>query len=543
MFGKRYICAMVLLGAGILSGCAQNTENEAPKTYAEAELFCDVDFWKPPAWSEQSETVTGKISKATGLKLNVNVPASDGDAQLSARLVNGNLPDLITVLDKTTIKQLTQSGKVWKLEEFLKKYKPDSHLLKRFPEDIKRELIKRDGDWYAYPSHLDSEDAREIWQPSDQYFEDYVEYREQVTIMWNKELLDRFDLSVDDLQTEEQVLNALGKVKGRQKKEESQDIIPVLIDGENYQSFTLQYLVRTFGAEYVDADGNYTDPVLQPEMKDALRFFWKLLSEEYVSPEQMLLSNRQVQELMASKKVLCFIGNVSNAGVVWSEWVSSGVMMPSNGKIPVHYKNNRVGTGWLSTFISKDCKHPEEIAAFLDYMTSDEGLLLWGYGEEGKDYELDANGLVVETEEGLEKKRNYSTSGIFAWWVFANNAWERSIMAPVLKGSTKEEGMEIEMAYAKDPRVVICDGSLLQLNMDVLESNPGYEELKAKIDACKNERIARVILSETTEEFERNYEDMLTALQESGIEELNHIKNEQYQKNCKEYNARIEKVN
>ena len=34
-------------------------------------------------------------------------------------------------------KKLVQAGKVWKLEEFLKKYDPESHLLKDFPADVK----------------------------------------------------------------------------------------------------------------------------------------------------------------------------------------------------------------------------------------------------------------------------------------------------------------------------------------------------------------------------------------------------------------------
>ena len=60
-------------------------------------------------------------------------------------LLNDDLPDIISLTNETTISQLITSGKVWDLEEFLKRYCPESHLLKSFPEDIKRELIKRDG--------------------------------------------------------------------------------------------------------------------------------------------------------------------------------------------------------------------------------------------------------------------------------------------------------------------------------------------------------------------------------------------------------------
>ena len=70
-----------------------------------------------------------------------------------------NLPDIITVSDANLVKKLVDADKVWNLEEFLKKYDP-SGLLANFPQDIKQALVQRDGGWYAFPSHMDSADAR-----------------------------------------------------------------------------------------------------------------------------------------------------------------------------------------------------------------------------------------------------------------------------------------------------------------------------------------------------------------------------------------------
>ncbi len=109
----------------------------------------------------------GGITKKTGLTFSYNIPAQDGDTKLNLMMVSSSdaFPDVITTVGPDMGKKLVQAGKVWQLEEFLKKYDPESHLLKDFPEDVKKQLVKRDGDWYAIPSHMGSDDARKVYPP------------------------------------------------------------------------------------------------------------------------------------------------------------------------------------------------------------------------------------------------------------------------------------------------------------------------------------------------------------------------------------------
>ena len=147
------VVCCVAAGCGTASGNSQKQTTDATSfesEYASISLLCDVDFWEPPVWDDK-------------------------------------LPDLISVVDSTAISQLVSSGKVWRLDEFLQKYKSDSHLLTSFPEDIKAELIKRDGAWYAFPSHMNSEDAREKWPPTTRY-EIVTKYGNNNAIIWNKKL-------------------------------------------------------------------------------------------------------------------------------------------------------------------------------------------------------------------------------------------------------------------------------------------------------------------------------------------------------------------
>lgn len=539
---------LITLSAGVLlfAGCGAGQKDIAKEEgdpYVTASLFCDVNFWEPPSWSTGEGTITGDITEKTGLALDITVPPQNADAQLSLMLLNDELPDIISLTDETTISQLITSGKVWNLEEFLKKYCPDSHLLKSFPEDIKKELIKRDGGWYAYPSHMNSQDSRKIWKPSSKFFEDWTNYNDNNAVIWNRELLRKAGLTIEDVQTEEQVLAAWEQVKNMHLDVGGEAVIPLLVDGKGYSDPTVKFLEYTFGAERVDENGNYRDILLQPEAKHALLFLNEAIRKGYASPEQLTYENAKIKTLMAKGNVFCFIGNVANSGIDYTEWVSSGPIFSSGGETPVLGKNLRAPTGWLGTFISKDCSHPAQVAAWLDYMSSDDGLLFWSFGYEGSDYHLDDQGYVVQTEKGEKASLDYGQTGQGAWWMFDNFSWERSVLPEPKKGSSAVAEKEIFTAYGSHERTAGYDESLLPLTAEDIPPESEEGILDAKIREYQKEQIPRIILAESREEAEARYTEMTETLNRMGIDSVDAYKNEIYQKNCREYGKSIEKIN
>lgn len=539
---------LITLSAGVLlfAGCGAGQKDIAKEEgdpYVTASLFCDVNFWEPPSWSTGEGTITGDITEKTGLALDITVPPQNADAQLSLMLLNDELPDIISLTDETTISQLITSGKVWNLEEFLKKYCPDSHLLKSFPEDIKKELVKRDGGWYAYPSHMNSQDSRKIWKPSSKFYEDWTNYNDNNAVIWNRELLRKAGLTIEDVQTEEQVLAAWEQVKNMHLDVGGEAVIPLLVDGKGYSDPTVKFLEYTFGAERVDENGNYRDILLQPEAKHALLFLNEAIRKGYASPEQLTYENAKIKTLMAKGNVFCFIGNVANSGIDYTEWVSSGPIFSSGGETPVLGKNLRAPTGWLGTFISKDCSHPAQVAAWLDYMSSDDGLLFWSFGYEGSDYHLDDQGYVVQTEKGEKASLDYGQTGQGAWWMFDNFSWERSVLPEPEKGSSTEAEKEIFTAYGSHERTAGYDESLLPLTAEDIPPESEEGILDAKIREYEKEQIPRIVLAESREEAEARYTEMTETLNRMGIDNLDAYKNEIYQKNCREYGKSIEKIN
>lgn len=523
-----------------LSACGNQTDvyEDSEKTqYANITLYSDVSFWEPPSWDTSKGTITGDISKKTGVTVDVEVPTQEADTRLKLKILDDDLPDVMAITDETTIHQLVTSGKVWKMDEFFEKYKPDSHILSEFPEDVKRELIKRDGAWYVLPSHVNSPDAREIWEPCITYWNDVAEYSDNNAIIWNKHLLQQLDLKEEDLQTEEQVLAAFEKAKNSGITVNGEEIIPLILDGKAYQDPSLKYLQGTFGAEWVDENGNYKDIMLQPETKEALKFIHTAIQNGYLTAESLTLENVQIKELIASGKLLCFIGNAANTSASEEDWFSTGVILSSQGTSPVLGIQMGASTGWMQIFISKDCKNPEKIADWIDYMTSEEGMKLCFFGYEGEDYTVDENGIIYRTEKRKDAEANYSQTGIGAWWLFENFAWRRSV------SPADEEYGNIQLAYGMNPKTVRYNLSLLMFPADLIPADSKEGKIEQDIKNWKEKQILVTVLAETDEQFEIEYEKLINGLLERGIEEIDRIKNEAYQKNCEEYHSSIEKVN
>lgn len=539
---KGSVLLFVIFMACWVCGCSAERGQQISETaeetdkYAHLTMFCDVEFWNPPAWDEAAGTITGDISRQTGVALDVIETTPEADTQLKIMLLNDKLPDIISVVDSTTISQLVSSGKVWKLDEFLQQYYPDSHLLQYYPEDIKTELIKRDKGWYALPSHINSEDAKKKWCPTLRY-QSLDKYSSNYAIIWNRDLLQRAGLCVEDLQTEEEVLEAFEKVKGLNLRVDGQEVIPLLIDGKQYQDSTLSFLENTFGAEWLDDDGKYRDILLQPQTRTALDFLNTAIRLGYSQPEQINMDIKDVQELMENGRVLCFIGNINNTSVVISDWISSGVIRAADGCRPVYGLSSQAGTGWISTFISKDCKYPEKVALFIDYMTSEEGMVLWNLGYENIDYYIDEEGFYrwLITPEEIEDKN------LQIWWMFVNTAWQRSVMKDENELSRSDD--DAHTAYGRNQATVTYDAALYSMPEGFGSLADEIADLEGIIEEWSTKQIEKVILAESEDSFEQQYNILMQGLAERGIEKLNKWKQESYLLNCEEYGKENHKIN
>ncbi|WP_127495298.1 extracellular solute-binding protein [Paenibacillus glycanilyticus] len=532
---------------------SSTAENTAP---VKLTWFSDVSGWNPPSpWNSDPNSVEGTITSKTGLSFEFNIPAQDAGTKLSLMLVSSNkLPDIMTLTDGTLEKKLIDAGKVWNLDEFLKKYNPSSPLLTNFPQDLKQALIERDGGWYAYPSHMDTQDAREIYPPSSEFYSDAAKYRNNNSIMFNQEIMKQAGIKEEELKTEDGVLAAFEKVKGL--KIDGAPVVPLLINGKDYQGLsvggtghgsTLGTLEAMFGAMPVDKDGNYRDVILAPETKHALDFLYKAAKAGAFDPSQMTVDDTSIKASVKTGRVFSFIGNSANTGFTDENavgtWITPGPMMSNEGTKPVAGRSLKAGTGWMNTFISKDAPNPERIAKWLDFMTSDEGLILNYYGFEGTDYTLDANGLVVQTEQGLKDAADYSKTGVFAFWPFHNIAWhDHATVAPTSnKGADSVMAMQVQTTIGKNSE--IYDSSALIMPSNFIEAGSKLANDQLQIKTYLEAQISKIILAKDETSRDKLYDDMIAQVKKMGLDDINAKINEQFHKQQESYGTTIKGIN
>ena len=574
----QQICALALTGTMLLglTACgssspdtpAQTPDNSAEKNSSSAEetkdtgaesaassgsgdvselyWFSDVSGWGPATanWSVDESPATVYIEENLGLSLNIEQPPTDASTKLGLMLASGELPDVMSISDSDMYKQLVAADKVWDMQTFLETYDPDSHLLKDFPDDIRKALTDVYGNWYSYPSHMESKNNRKVFPPDDQIWVDVVEKGSNGCIMFNKEIMDAVGITPEDVQTEEGFLAACEKVKASGHQVDGQSVLPVVLQCNLWINTSLDGIVsNTFGVLPVDDEGNYRHSELNPLYKNALKFLNTLIQKEYLDVNTLTIDETALKTYLDAKRVFCWIGNQAQQDKTNMPWVSYGPILASNGAKPVIGLNGEAGTGWIQTLVSKDCKNPEKIAKLLSWASSREGLLVNYYGEEGTDYTIDDKGIVTRTEEGTKRLAEEYDNNVLMW-PFANTSFERHT-EPV-PDPASNRGVEVALmpAFGKNENTYIYNTAVLDFrNNTVIEPSSDLGIKLSQVDSYLEAQKAKIVTASSDAEFEKEYQNMLDTLESYSIADIDAEYDKIYKEYCEKKGTSIENVN
>lgn len=574
----QQICALALTGTMLLglTACgssspdtpAQTPDNSAEKNSSSAEetkdtgaesaassgsgdvselyWFSDVSGWGPATanWSVDESPATVYIEENLGLSLNIEQPPTDASTKLGLMLASGELPDVMSITDSDMYKQLVEADKVWDMQTFLETYDPDSHLLKDFPDDIRKALTDVYGNWYSYPSHMESKNNRKVFPPDDQIWVDVVEKGSNGCIMFNKEIMDAVGITPEDVQTEEGFLAACEKVKASGHQVDGQSVLPVVLQCNLWINTSLDGIVsNTFGVLPVDDEGNYRHSELNPLYKNALKFLNTLIQKEYLDVNTLTIDETALKTYLDAKRVFCWIGNQAQQDKTNMPWVSYGPILASNGAKPVIGLNGEAGTGWIQTLVSKDCKNPEKIAKLLSWASSREGLLVNYYGEEGTDYTIDDKGIVTRTEEGTKRLAEEYDNNVLMW-PFANTSFERHT-EPV-PDPASNRGVEVALmpAFGKNENTYIYNTAVLDFrNNTVIEPSSDLGIKLSQVDSYLEAQKAKIVTASSDAEFEKEYQNMLDTLESYSIADIDAEYDKIYKEYCEKKGTSIENVN
>lgn len=464
---KKKLVSSVVLAATLAASAV--VPAFAEEGTSEVYWYSDVSGYGPANWNTESSPALDYIRDNIGLTFNLEQPPTDAATKLGLMLATNDLPDIISITNSDSIKDLINAGAVWDMEEFLTTYDPDSWILQDYPEDHKQALIDRDGGWYSIASHIETPDNRKIYPPDDECWVDVVEKGSNLCIMFDKSIMDALGITEEMVSTEEGFYEACEIVKNSgYTTENGESVIPVVLHADRWISASLDDILSwNFGAVPVDENGNYRHKELSPGYKNALKFVNNCVQKEYLDVNILTLDEAALKTYLEAGRVFCWIGNQALINKENTSWVSYGAITPENeakGALPV---NQSAGTGWIQTFVSKSCKEPEKVAEFLSWITSEEGLMMDYYGIEGDYYTVDDKGIVTKTEKGEQELSDLYSNNIL-FWPFANTSFERHT-EPV-PDPTSNRGIEIALmpAFGKEDTTYIYDSSLINFPDTVL---------------------------------------------------------------------------
>jgi len=504
----------------------------------------------PSTW-DQTQYVMRRITEETGVTISAITPAEDPDTRLNLMIVSGDLPDMMTITNHTLIREMVMAEMVWDIEGFFQTYRPDSHLIHGgFPADIRERLEARDGGWYTIPSHKLSRGGQEIWglHPSTEQLWLDARYRNNNGVVFNRDIMEMVGITEEELGTESGFLDALQRVHDANLTIDGAAVIPFLPDGAAFRGGSWQgnggalgTLSEMFGTMRVDADGNFQSGYFTEGYRHAVRFLNTAAQRGLIEATHFTWDRAAREAACRAGRVFAFAGNTADTGFFFSDFdfFTPGVILPDTGATPVLGINDTVGTGWLQTLIAKDTNVPEAVASFLSFMTNTEGLIIGNYGEYGIDWETTPDGLFTRTEEGERKLDNSGVTGVFAFWAFHNQNWDRRHMYPGV-----DPGIQPQSARGAHPATYIYNNAALnQLPGGWIDADPQLFAISNEIYTFAGTALANIILQATDDNFDQLYDEFLERLETLGLRQLDAHVNEAVQQNFIDMGYRLTPVN
>ncbi len=304
------------------------------------------------------------------------------------------------------------------------------------------------------------------------------------------------------------------------------------------------------GGLYVTDDGeNYTYGLKAEKALDWLLFLNQLYREGYIFEEASIQAYDQFIRQMNKAKVFSFIGNyyavyeanknMAGNGMTQS-YIPQKIMADGVDQV---YQYNAAYTGAGAFVVLNSSPNKARIARLLEYLYSDEGSILHGWGIEGEDYIINDEGKRDITQEIADKKSNedydllrgiralYSVVNFPTYTTDGQPAFAR--FAPYL---SSESGIDARDAiirqdpvynWHEDWKGTFYD-DLSEMDI-VMESETPEAIASARCAAVVKDLINNIIMASSEEECRRLYDEAVAKVNAYGIADWEAAVNKQIQ--------------
>jgi hypothetical protein len=405
----------------------QATGTVEPKEEAlPSELLVSSFNWGWPTVDEARDRIGPELEKALGFKVKLNVlkagssDEADKKLQLWAATKAADMPDILMTTSSTLAAQTIDSlGRNDILLDW-------NEILDRMP-NYKSQVSQ------LLPISTDVETGKLFRAP--QNFESPKGTKPATAPLIRKDWLDQLGLPLP--KTTDELRNTLIAFRDNIKLSDGQKVIPSVDFGEMF--WTNKYMFDNPEYSYAGS-GNVTvglndwftdrsdgkvkrhDMVYSDNLFEFLAYYNSLFKEGLIDKESLTMKYGQYIEKVSSGRVGLF-GTWGTHVMTVNDSLASvdpkglfvGTTVFNTKTNPTFIINNKAMLGVNSYWIIKKSISEENLNAFIKYMEytmGEEGWKLTTFGQEGIDWEYDADNKIVETQAAVDKFKGNLTEKI-----------------------------------------------------------------------------------------------------------------------------------
>ena len=339
--------------------------------------YVNADWWNTDFGKD---VVTKKIKE----DLNINIKFITGDdTKLNTFFAGGDMPDLLTIFDSNS--PVVQKAATWALplNDLAEKYDP--YFNKVAAADTLNWFQLKDGKTYGYPNYSNT-----------QADYDSGNIPAKTAFVIRKDVYEA--LGSPAMGTPEEFKNVMDQIKMQ-----FPDMIPFGFNSIGEGTGSLGDVLQDFiGVPLETADGQFYNRNLDEDYLTWLKTLNAVYRDGAISDDSFADDGTAFEEKVKSGKYATMLldgtpqqgGNLqifmsANPG---KEYIAVDGPQSTAGHQPT--LNQSGITGWMISYITKDCKDPAKAIQIFTYLLSEEGQKLMNYGIEGETYKTNADGTV-----------------------------------------------------------------------------------------------------------------------------------------------------
>lgn len=347
------------------------------KDNTELTWYVNADWWNTDFGKD---VVTKKIKE--DLKINIKFITGD-DTKLNTIFAGKDKPDLITIFDGNSA--VAQKASTWALplNQLADAYDP--YFNKVAAKDTLNWFKQADGNTYGYPNYSNTQADYDSGQiPATSAF------------IIRKDVYEA--IGKPSMKTQDEFKGAMDQIKAKFPA-----LVPFGFNAIGTGTGSLGDALQDYlGVPLEDKDGNYYNRNLDEDYLSWVKTLNQVYRAGNISDDSFADDGTAFEEKVKSGKyaTIFMSGTPQMSGSLQTflsanagkEYMAVDGPASTVGNAPT--LNQSGISGWMISYITKDCKDPAKAIQIFTYLLSDEGQMLMNYGIEGETYQVNADKTV-----------------------------------------------------------------------------------------------------------------------------------------------------